>query len=129
MFVIRERLYAHPVERKEHEANHLAPFDVEVQITSTFTSTLSSAFLTCTWATSSLHLCKLQSCSGHIWFKTKVNSRTLHMVYLHEIYKNRERVHTKPNAWFMWLPIIHDKQTTRLLKQQMLRVNRGLTRF
>jgi len=29
----------------------------------------------------------------------------------------------------MRLPIIHDKQTTRLLKQQMLRVNKGLTRF
>jgi len=44
------------IERKGHEANHLAPFDVEVQITSTCTSTSSYTFSTCTWATSPSHL-------------------------------------------------------------------------
>jgi len=33
------------IERKGHEANLLAPFDVEVQVTSTCTSTTSYAFL------------------------------------------------------------------------------------
>jgi hypothetical protein len=56
------------IEHKGNEANHLAPFDVEVQITSTCISTYSYAFSTCTWATSSSHLlvCKLQSCPGRI---------------------------------------------------------------
>jgi len=36
------------IERKEHEANLLAPFDVEVQVTSTWTSTNSYAFSICT---------------------------------------------------------------------------------
>jgi hypothetical protein len=54
------------IERKGHEANHLAPLDVEVQITWTCTSTPSYAFVTCTWATSPSHLRKLQGYPGHI---------------------------------------------------------------
>jgi hypothetical protein len=51
------------------------------------------------------------------------------MVYLHYTFKTRREGPCKMQCMIYFLPIIHDKQTIRSLKQQMPGVNKGLTRF